>query len=116
MVCTLTLGEESMLRVFENRVLMRTVGPKRNEVVGEWRKLRNEELNDFYSSPNIRVVKFRRMRRGAEVFGKCGGTGEVDTGFWWETSRKEFLGRPRCRLEIILQLIIKTWNVGHGLD
>jgi polynucleotide 5'-kinase involved in rRNA processing len=72
MVCTLTLGEESRLRVFENRVLMRKFEPKRDEVVGEWRKLRNEKLNDFYSSPNIRVVKFRRMRRGREVLAHVG--------------------------------------------
>jgi hypothetical protein len=48
MVFTLTLREESRLRVFESRMLMRLVGPKRDEVAGEWRKLRNEELNDFY--------------------------------------------------------------------
>ena len=48
----------SRLRVFENRVLRRIFGPKRDEVTGEWRKLHNEELNDLYSSPNIfRVIK-----------------------------------------------------------
>ena len=57
-----------MLRVFENRVLRRTFGPKRDEVTGEWRKLHNEELNDLYSSPNIvRVIKLRRMRRMGHV-------------------------------------------------
>jgi len=50
---SLTLGEERRLRVFENRVLRRIFGPKRNEVKGEWRKLHNEELSDLYSSPNI---------------------------------------------------------------
>jgi hypothetical protein len=49
--------------VFENRVLRRIFGPKRDEVTGEWRRLYNEELNDLYSSPNIiRVIKSRRIR------------------------------------------------------
>jgi hypothetical protein len=49
--------------VFENRVLRRIFGPKRDEVTGEWRKLHNEELHDLYSSPDIiRQVKSRRMR------------------------------------------------------
>jgi hypothetical protein len=57
------LREEYGLRVFENRVLRRIFGPKRNEVTGEWRKLLNEELNDLYFSHNIvRVIKSRRMR------------------------------------------------------
>jgi hypothetical protein len=55
------LREESGLRVFENRVLRRKIGPKRDEVTGEWRKLYTEKLNDLYSSPNIfRVIKSRR--------------------------------------------------------
>ena len=57
---SLTLRKESRLRVFENRVLRRIFGPKRNEVTGEWRKLHNEELSDLYSSLNIvRVIKWR---------------------------------------------------------
>jgi len=60
---SLTLREEHRLRVFENRVLRRTSGPKRDKVTGEWRKLHNKELNDLYSSTNIvRVIKSRRMR------------------------------------------------------
>jgi hypothetical protein len=56
------LREERRLRVFENRVLRRIFGPKRDEVTGEWRKLHNNELSDFYPLPNIvRVVKSRRM-------------------------------------------------------
>jgi hypothetical protein len=54
--------------VFENRVLRRIFGPKRNEVTGEWRKLHNEELHNLYSSPDIiRQVKSRRMRWAGHV-------------------------------------------------
>jgi len=62
------LRDELRVRVFENRVLRRVFGPKRNEGTGEWRKLHNEELNDLYCSPNIlRVIKSRRMRWAGHV-------------------------------------------------
>jgi hypothetical protein len=65
---SLTLREERRLRVFENRMLRKVFGPKRDEVTGEWKKLHNEELNDLYSLPNIvRVVKSRRMRWAGHV-------------------------------------------------
>jgi hypothetical protein len=60
---SLTLREEQRLRVFENRVLSRIFGLKRDEATGEWTRLHNEELNDLHSSPNIiRVIKSRRMK------------------------------------------------------
>jgi hypothetical protein len=62
-ICHLTLREEHRLRVFENRVTRRMFGPKRDDVMGEWRKLHNEELHNMYCSPNIiRMMKSRRMR------------------------------------------------------
>ena len=65
---SLTLREERKLRVFENMLLRRIFGPKREEVTGEWRRLHNEELNGLYSSPNIvRVTKSRRMRWAGHV-------------------------------------------------
>jgi len=60
---SLTLRVERRTRIFENRVLRRIFGPKRDEVTGQWRELYNEELNDLYCSPNnIRVIKSRRKR------------------------------------------------------
>ena len=65
---SLALREERKLRVFENKVLRRIFGPRRDEVMWEWRRLHNEELNDLYSSPNIvRVIKSRRMRWAGHV-------------------------------------------------
>ena len=65
---SLTRLEERKLRVFENMLLRRIFGRRRNEVTGKWRRLHNEELNDLYSSPNIvRVIKTRRMRWAGHV-------------------------------------------------
>jgi hypothetical protein len=84
---SLTLGDEHRLRVFENRVLRKISGPKREED-GSWRKLHNDELHNLYSSPNIvRVIKSRRMRWPGHV--TRGGGGEVFTGFW--------VGGPKAR-------------------
>jgi hypothetical protein len=59
---SLTLREEHRLTVFENRVLRRIFGPKRDHVTGDWRKLHNKELHNLYSSPYIiRMIKSRRM-------------------------------------------------------
>jgi hypothetical protein len=53
--------------VFENRVLRRILGPKGDEVTGEWRKLHNEELHDLYSSPNITIIKPKMVRWAGHV-------------------------------------------------
>ena len=93
----LTLREERRLRVFENRVLRRVFGPKRDEVTGEWRKLHNEELSDLYSLPNtVRVVKSRRMRWAGHVArmgqGRC-----VHRVLVGKSEGKRPLGRHRRR-------------------
>jgi hypothetical protein len=78
---SLTLKEERGLRVFENRVLRRIFGPKREEVTGEWRKLHSEELNDLYLSTTIvRVIRSRRMRWAGHVARME--RKEECTGFW----------------------------------
>ena len=73
---SLTLRERSGLKVFENRVLRRIFGPKRDDVTGEWRKVHSEKLIDPYSSPNIIwVIKSRRMRWAGHVARKEERTG-----------------------------------------
>ena len=85
---SLTLREESRLRVFENRVLGRIFGVKRDEVKREWRKVHNEELNDLYSSPNIvRVITSRRMRWAGHVARMWERKGAY--GSWWGNQRKK---------------------------
>jgi hypothetical protein len=87
------------MRVFENRVLRRVFGPKRDEVIGEWRKLHNEQLNNLYSSPSIvRVVKSRRMRWAGHVarMGEERGVHRVLLG---KPEGKRPLGSPRHRWE-----------------
>jgi hypothetical protein len=65
---SITLREEHRLRVFENRVLRRIFGPRRDEVMGDWRKLHNEELHNLYLSPNIiRMIKSRGTRWAGHV-------------------------------------------------
>jgi hypothetical protein len=95
---SLALGEEHRLRVFENRVLRRIFGPRREED-GSWRKLHNDELHILYSSPNIvRVIKSRRMRWAGHValMGEGRGVYRVLDG---RPEGKRPLGRPRRRWE-----------------
>jgi len=81
------LREERKLRVFENRVLRRIFGPRKDEVKGEWRRLHNEELNDLYSSPNIVwVIKSRIMRWAGHVARM--GEEMVVYRSWWENRRE----------------------------
>ncbi|KAJ4445602.1 hypothetical protein ANN_12284 [Periplaneta americana] len=96
---TLTLREEHRLRVFENKVLRKIFGAKRDEVTGEWRKLHNAELHALYSSPDIiRNIKSRRLRWAGHVARK----GESRNAYRVLVGRPEGkrpLGRPRRRWE-----------------
>jgi hypothetical protein len=96
---SLTLREEHRLRVFENRVLRRIFGRKRDEVTGGWRKLHNEELHDLYYSPCIvRVIKVMRMRWAGNVarMGEVRGAYNILVG---RSEGRRPLGRPRRRWE-----------------
>jgi hypothetical protein len=91
--------DERRLRMFENRVLKRIFGPKRDKVTGEWRKLHNEELHDLYSTPNIvRMIKSRRMRWAGQVarIGEGERRVQVVVG---KPEGKRPLGRPNFRWE-----------------
>ncbi|KAJ4445665.1 hypothetical protein ANN_12349 [Periplaneta americana] len=96
---TLTLREEHRFRVFENKVLRKIFGAKRDEVTGEWRKLHNTELHALYSSPNIiRNLKSRRLRWAGHVarMGESTNAYRVLVG---RPEGKRPLGRPRLRWE-----------------
>jgi len=106
---SLTLREDRRLRVFENRVLRRIYGPKRDEVTGE---LHNEELNNLYSSPNIvRVIKSRRMRWAGHVARMREGRGV----YWVLVGKPEgrrSLGGPRRRSEDNLRMELRVVGCG----
>ena len=93
--------------MFENWVLRRIFGPKRDEVTGEWRKLRNEELNDLYCSPNIvRVIKSERIR-WAGYLARIG-YGEAHTGFCWGNEKdSDHLENPGMQGWIILKCFFR---------
>ena len=111
---SLTLREERRLRVFENMVLRRVFGPKKDEVKGEWRKLHNEELRDLYSLPNIvRVVNSRGMRWAGHV--ACVGEGRgVHRVLVGKPEGKRPLGRPRRIWEDNIKMDLR--KVGAGGD
>jgi hypothetical protein len=95
--CSLTLKEEHRLRVFENRVLRRIFGPRRDEVTADWRKLHNEELRNLYSSPNvIRMMKSKGMRWAGHV-ARMGETRNAYKILVEKPEGKRPLGRPRRR-------------------
>jgi hypothetical protein len=100
--------------MFENRVLRKIFGPKRDEVTEEWRRLHKEKFNYLYSSPNIiRVIKSRRMRWAGHVARM--GEGRVHTRFWWGDLReKDHLKNPGVDKNIILNWSLKKWY--RGMD
>jgi hypothetical protein len=84
---SLTLREEHRLRVFENNMLRRIFGPKRDEVTGDRRKLHNEELHKLYSPPNIiRMMKSTRTRWAGHV-ARMRERG-MHIGYWWESQKE----------------------------
>jgi hypothetical protein len=114
---SLTLREEHRLRVFENRVLRRIVGPKKDGVTGEWRILHNEELNDLYSKSNIiRVIKSRRMRWAGHVARMDDGRGAYRVLVGRPEERRP-LGRPRRRWEYNSKMDLQEvgWGAWTGL-
>jgi hypothetical protein len=109
------LREEHRLRVFENRVLRRIFGPKRYEVMGEWRKMHNEELHNLYSSPGIiRQVKSRRMRWAGHV-ARMGEERKVYKVLVGKPEGMRPLGRPRCRWENGIKMDLREIGLG-GVD
>jgi hypothetical protein len=97
------LREERRLRVFENRVLRRIFGPRREEVRGEWRKLHYEEINDLHSSPNIvRMIKSRIMRWAGHV-ARMGQKRGVYRVLVEKSKGKSPFGRPGVDGRIILR-------------
>jgi hypothetical protein len=104
------LGEEYRLRFFENRVLRKIYGPKREED-RSWRKLHNDEVHSLYSLPNIvRVIKSRRMRWAGHVarMGKGKGVYRVLIG---RPEGKRPLGRPRRRWEDNIKMDLREIRV-----
>jgi hypothetical protein len=101
--------------VFENRILRRIFGPKRDEVTGEWRKLHNEELHNLYSSPDIiRKVKSRRMRWVGHV-ARMGEKRKVYKVLVGKPEGRRLLGRPRRRWEDGVRMDLREIGL-EGVD
>jgi hypothetical protein len=99
--------------VFENWVLRRIFGPKRDEVTGEWRRLRNEELNGLYSVPNIvRVIKSRRMRWAGHV-ARMGEGRDVYRVLVGKPEGKRPLGRPRHKWDDNIRMGLQEVGCGR---
>jgi hypothetical protein len=112
---SLTLREEHGLRVFENRVLRRIFGSKWNEVIGEWRKLHNEELNDLYSSLNfVGVIQSRRMKWAGHV-ARMGERRDVYKVLVGKPEERIPLRGPRCRWEDNVKMDLQEVVCG-GMD
>jgi hypothetical protein len=115
---SLTIREEHRLRVFENRVLRRIFGPKRDEVTGEWRKLHSEELHNLYSSSDIiRQVKSRRMRWAVHV-AHMGEVRKLHKVLVGKPEVRRPLGRPRSGWKMGSEWILgrMAWGVWIGFD
>jgi hypothetical protein len=111
---SLTLREEHRLRVFESGVLKKVLGPKRDEVMGEWRKLHNEELHKLYSSSNIiRQIRARRMRWVGHV-ARLGEEGKVYSVLVGKPEGKRTLVRPRHRWEDEIRMDLSKTGLGGG--
>jgi hypothetical protein len=113
----LTAGEKQRLRVFENTVLRRIFGPKRDEATGEWRRLHNKELNDLHSAPIIiQIIESRRMRWAGHVahMGEKRGAYRILVG---RPEGRRPLERPRHRWEDNITMYLQEvgWG-GHGVD
>jgi hypothetical protein len=110
----LTFREEHRPRVFENRVLRRIFGPKRDKVMGEWRKLHSGELHNLYSSPDIiRQIKSRNMRWAGYV-ARMGEGRNVFRVLVGKPEGKRPLERPRCSSECGIKMDLREIGWGGG--
>ena len=108
------MREECRSRVFQNRVLRRIFGSKRDEVTGNWKKLHNEELNDLYSSPN--TVLGDQLEKN-EMGGACSMYGERRARvLLGKPEGKRPLGRGRCGWEDNIKIDFQEVMWGYGLD